>query len=89
MGLAWPTTRASCIGNTPQNCKIFMIFKKILLHHPKKYLKIPGIWMTSKKYLQFKILDPKKYHCPPVGLCRESPPGFGLDWTAVAEHSRG
>ena len=30
--------------------------------------------MTLKNYLQLKILDPKKYHWPPVGLCADSSP---------------
>ncbi len=79
MGLARLTARTNCIANTPQkNCRIFMIFNKIMLQHPRNTRilskipgicrhpeKIPGIWMTPKKYLQVELLDPKKYHWPP------------------------
>ncbi len=57
MGLAWPTTHASCTGNTPQNCKIFMIFNKIMLHHPNKYLNSGkntcNMSASREKYLAF------------------------------------
>ena len=84
MGLAWGITLANYIGNTLQNCNIFMIFLAkscfITLRNTWILTKIPGIWMTPKKYLELKNLDPKNTTGPPVGLHWESTPWAFSTW---------
>ncbi len=72
-----------------------MILNKILFNNPKKFsnfwkntwnmegpLKIPGIWMTPKKYIWLKILPPKNSASLPVGLRVECPP-LGFSFTSI------
>ncbi len=60
---------------TLSNTRILAKIPGICRHQEK----IPGIWMTPKKYLQHKILDPKNTTLASLSVYMQSvPPGHVL-----------